>query len=363
MVDDAKRELDRLFKYQIQKTGRIPHQIYGEMPAGSNWRKIVRFYPLYKGWRPESSPYAGAPVIAQAVRAIDDKEYFLKHAQGLVDFYRYFTQYRDPDEDGLISVISTIEGGRDSSPEFDFFRIVRLPFSSQKIESFIQLLSMAWLELRHKLMGWDEKKILQGGAFDVQDLAIQCIWIDGLYDLQWMLQKWDGGYTRYREIEETIEKAEQAVFTKCWHEEDKAFYSMRNGSEHLRALTVASLFPLLLRNLPEHQKQALLRDLKDPSKFWSKYPVPSVAMSHPEFSADRTWPIWRGPTWINTNWFIIRGLVRQGHSDIARTIARRTETMVEREGFWEFYNPHTGAGMRIPNFGWTTLASVFDKYI
>ena len=32
------------------------------------------------------------------------------------------------------------------------------------------------------------------------------------------------------------------------------------------------------------------------------------------------------------------------------------------QGFWEFYNPYSGEGMRIPNFGWTTLASVFDKY-
>jgi len=163
----------------------------------------------------------------------------------------------------------------------------------------------------------------------------------------------------YSDIKKIIKGAERAVIEKCWNEEDKAFYSLRNGKEQLKHLTIASLFPILIRDLPRDMTKAIVEALQDKEKFYTPYPVPTVSVSHPKFDAQSTWPIWRGPTWINTNWFLIRGLLRNAHPDLARYIATRSIEMVTKNGFYEFYQPFSGKGLRVKNFGWSTLVVTF----
>lgn len=356
MHDLAKNEIERLLCFQDER-GFIPFYIY-EGPfhwyRTRDWIGWERFFA--KGWLPQVVPIAGPPVLAQAVRAIGDREFFLRYAQHITAFYQYFPRWRDLDGDGLISIITPREGGRDSAPEYDFFRALRMPRPLRFLDMPLDLFSLALLELRYKLIGWDERKILESNIFNVQDLAVQCIYIDGLYDLKWMMTHWGAGYTLYPDIEAVTLQAEKAVLKKCWNEEDRVFYSLRNGVEQLKELTVASLFPLLIKSLSPNQTQALADALLDDSKFNVPYPVPSVGVLHPEFNPLRTFPLWRGPTWMNTNWFLIRGLVRNGRRDIAEHIVHRSVEMVEKNGFREFYHPYTGKGLRVKNFGWSTLA-------
>lgn len=363
LSDLAKNEIERLLNAQDER-GFISHLIYGRRFNPKNWRGWLeweRFF--YKGWPRYQTSLVGQPVIAQAMRAIGDPKFFVRHADRIVAFYKYFLLLRDPDRDGLISSITPRESGRDSSPEFDFFRSLRFPKLLAFFDDVFEMFFLAILEARYKMMGWDEKKILRSKIFDVQDLAIQCMFIDGLYDLCWMMEQWEGSVVRFPDIREVILKSEQAVREKCWNEKDKAFYSLRNGNEQLRDLTVASLFPLLIKDLPEEKLGALVTLLRDDSQFNASYPVPSVSLSHPKFNASRTWPLWRGPTWINTNWFIIRGLMRHNRVDLARRIAEQSIEMVRKNGFYEFYDPLTGRGLRAKNFGWSTLVVTFQELL
>ena len=369
MSDLAKNEITKLFSVQIRegpRKGFIPHQIY--WPNVTSWTKrgfqdIERF--LYKGWMPRTSPLVTQPVLAQAVRSINDADFFHECADQLIDFYKYFQNLRDPDQDGLISIITPRESGRDSSPEFDFFRFggYRAPRHLKFLDIANDIISVLWIEARYKTMGWDEKRILESHIFDVQDLVVQCIYIDGMYDLLWMMQEWDGSCDRYPDIESVIARAENAVLEKCWNSEDKTFYSLRNGGQQLQDLTIASLFPILIKDLPDDRVVEIVRALKDPKKFNTPYPVPTVAVSNSEFDGTSTLLIWRGPTWINTNWFLIRGLLRNGAADSAEHIAHKSVEMIERNGFREFYQPFTGRGMHVENFGWSTLAITFSKLI
>ena len=65
--------------------------------------------------------------------------------------------------------------------------------------------------------------------------------------------------------------------------------------------------------------------------------------------------VWRGSTWVNTNWLLARGLRLHGHDDVADAITAATATMVGQSGFWEYYHPYTGEGQGAEGFGWTTL--------
>ena len=43
--------------------------------------------------------------------------------------------------------------------------------------------------------------------------------------------------------------------------------------------------------------------------------------------------VFRGPTWMNTNWYLSRGLRRHGRVDLAERIEDRSAALVERGGF------------------------------
>ncbi len=356
MHDLAKNEITALLSFQDER-GCIPFRVYHEKFQWFNWRDWKDWERFAaRGWLPSGLGSAGVPLLAQAVRAIGDRQFFLDHAAQIIKFYEYFTNVLDPDHDGLISLTNPRQGGRDSSPEYDFSRLIKRPSGPLKFfEPGIDIFSFGLLQFRCKALGWDERKIIARNIFNVQDLVFQCVYIDGLYDLAWMLLSWGGGCKRYPDLEAATLRAESGVLEKCWNEEHRTFYSLRNGNSVLQHETIGSLFPLLIKTLPPHQKQALCEALYDESKFNVPYPVPSVSVSHPAFHPSRTFLIWRGSTSINMNWFLIRGLMRHGEKDLAERICARSIEMVEKWGFREFYNPYTGEGFRVRNFGWSTL--------
>lgn len=272
MHELAKNEITKLLSVQLREGSRkgfIPHQIYWEKVRRWNRRGFLDFERFfYEGWMPHTSPLVAQPVLAQAVRSINDADFFQECADQLVDFYKYFQNFRDPDQDGLISIITPRESGRDSSPEFDFFRFggFRAPRYLKFLDIANDITSLFWMEIRYKLMGWDEKRILESRIFDVQDLVEQCIYIDGMYDLLWMMEVWDGSCGRYPDIKSVIAKAESAVLQKCWNSKDKTFYSLRNGDEQLQDLTIASLFPILIKDLGDDKVAEIVRALRDPKK-------------------------------------------------------------------------------------------------
>ena len=65
--------------------------------------------------------------------------------------------------------------------------------------------------------------------------------------------------------------------------------------------------------------------------------------------------LWRGPTWISTNWYIVKGLQLHGFNDYAQHIINKMCDMIEQSGFREQYNPFNGKGAGAKDFGWSTL--------
>lgn len=142
------------------------------------------------------------------------------------------------------------------------------------------------------------------------------------------------------------------LLMRLWDRAGRRF-APRGRRGRVAAHTVLDLLPLLTGRLPMDVVAALVADLVDPGGFAAPHPVPSVALNDPAFDPER---MWRGPTWLNTNWLLIEGLLRSGHDELATELAECTLAMVVAAGgAYEYFNPLTGT--RPPRaaaaFGWT----------
>lgn len=362
MPDLAKNEIRGLLKYQ-EESGFIPHTIFhGER----RFYDLERFF--YKDEHKKThSSIVGPPVLAQAVLAINDTAFWREVAEGLTRFYRYFEVQRMPLRNGLISILHPRES-RDSSPEFDFFR-PRAPFFAKWLDRFLDPIFILRLERQYQKLRWNEQRIFKASIFHVQDLMVHAIWVEGLIALKKILET-IGSPDLYPGLAELILRSQKAVLENCWDEKEKTFYSLRAEESHgmfkvsmLKTLSIGSLFPLVAGGLSPDMKESIVKKIRDEKEFGTLYPLPSVGVGEKNFNPAATWPLWRGPAWINTNWFLIRALAREGFPEEARHIAEKSLEMVGREGFYEFYNPLTGKGLRVKDFGWSTLAVTFFRYL
>lgn len=294
-------------------------------------------------WRsPWLSDSMQPPILAEATALVARRgggQRFLREVLPAVRaFYDWCHDVRDPDGDGLIVVLDPDETGMDQSPSFDAYRGIETPTS----EAFAA-----------------SRRSVAAGAdrFMVADVLVNTLYAENqrvLADLHAQV----GDPVGATELRSRADRTATAVLTRCWMAEDADFHALADDTQTpLPGGTVAGLLPLLLSAAPSPVVDRIAARLADRHEFGAAFPVPSVARTHPAFRAGPMRDLlWRGPTWINTNWYIARGLRRHGHMALAQGIEDASVTLVERSGFREYFNPGTGVGHGARGFAWSALA-------
>lgn len=174
-------------------------------------------------------------------------------------------------------------------------------------------------------LGWNQKSILGRQKaprlspfkswFRVQDIAVNVVYSSGWGVLGDLASHFDP--TLASECYANQNSTEQAIIKHMYnpdtHTFDHLWYS-KDGSQHrYQVKTIQTLFPLLLSSLPNEALAEILRLLRDEAEFGTRYMIPTVSKSEPEYNpiAD-TLLLWRGPIWGFTNWFIMEGLQKHG---------------------------------------------------
>lgn len=364
-IERARDELRSLVARQTE-AGLLPHINYWQADlirrTGAPYLESSGIAWLVPGRKPRASALMQPPVAAQALEAVvapDQDDRFLHELlPAVARHYRYLATARDPDGDGLISIISQFESGLDFSPLFD-------PKPGTVDPSPGRLRTRARLaQGLNKLCNQRPDLALRINPLHWEDVLVNSVYVDGLASLARLARR-SGDEHLGPWADARARKGLEALIDRCYDDRRGLFFSLAGSRERrVEIKTIVSLMPLLLEALPGEIAARLVDHLADPTEFWSPYPVPSVALDEPSFiptaELDGERCIWRGPCAPNTNWFLVRGLRRHGYDALAEELGARSRELAEHGGFNEFYNPLTGAPVGAPDFGWGTLAAVIS---
>lgn len=323
--------------------GFIPHTAFWDRPA--RWRRA----PLYatRSWRgcwraaTIQTPLLALAWELVAEASLDDEPGFA--AEGVAALERHHAwleHHRDPDGDGLLTIVLPDESGLDDSPKYDgVFGWLR----HDRPGYF-------WLVERARRLGYDAHRIVARHDEHVEDVLVNVAFALSSR----ALARLSGDPLHERRAERT----EAALLERCWDERRGLFWDLAGRAETpVRVATWSSLAPLALPSLPEQIGRRLVEEhMLDPRRFGAAVGVPSVSMDEPAFNPRfDCWRCWRGPSWVNSAWLLVPGLRRLGYDEHADRIVAGLVGACERHGFREYYHPHSGQGLGARGFGWSTL--------
>jgi mannosylglycerate hydrolase MGH1-like protein len=345
-VGRAREELRTLLRAG-RLDGFIPHTVFWDRPA--RWRRAP-FYGTHTLFGDRATATIQTPLIALAWERVAqasarDEPGFAggEELDELRMHYDWLARHRDPDGDGLLTIITPDESGLDDSPKYDdvfgWMRHDRPGFF--------------WLIERYRRLGYDAREIVERYDEHVEDVLVNVFYALSLCALARLLGKEAG-----REYEARAARTELALLERCYDDRRGLFFDLAGRRERpITVSTWSSLAPLALKSVPEDVRRRLVEEhLLNPRRYRAQVGIPSVSMEEPAFRPGfALWRCWRGPSWVNSAWLLLPALRELGYEREAERIFASLVSAAARHGFREYYNPHTGEGLAARNFGWSTL--------
>jgi glycogen debranching enzyme len=334
----ARDELLSVVAHQLtdgDDAGMIPHMSYWDGGGAGLWG------------RDDRSIITQPPLIAIAAErvysATGDRDLLAALYAPLLAYHAWFDRRRDPDHDGLVTLIHPWESGWDASPRWD--RPMRLSDDPSDDESRLARTTLMETLIAH---GCDARTLAQAGHFHVEPAdfnAIRARDLEALAAIADVLSESDEA----SRLRAQAERVRAAIIAKCWR--DGRMLDLSGPDETPIMTPTAGEFVTLFAGLPDRMAETLIARLREPAN-WPRYPVPTSPADAPNFAGDR---YWRGNVWLNVNWLIWDGLRRAGHAELARELAERSLALVEANDFHEYFNPHTGQGFGSYPHSWTAI--------
>jgi glycogen debranching enzyme len=321
--------------------GFIPHTAFWDRPA--MWRRAP-FYGTHTVFGCTATATIQTPLVALAWERVasDDPVFAAEGLDQLRLHYEWLARERDPDGDGLLTIIHPDESGLDDSPKYDdVFGWMR----HDRPGYF-------WLIERYRRLSYEAAQIVERYDEHVEDVLVNVCYALSLRSLA-RLDPEHGELHLAR-----AQATERALLERCYDEATGLFHDLAGRRERpVRVSTWSSLAPLALPAVPEDVRRRIVEEhLLHPRRYRAPYGIPSVSQEEPEFNPSfARWRCWRGPSWINTSWLLVPAMQELGYREEAARVIDSLVAAVARGGFREYYNPLTGRGLAARQFGFATL--------
>lgn len=384
-LNRAQKELRSLLRGQWSN-GMLPHMIFSDALLYAEDRNIWRSHlSIYAPDDVDTSGFTQPPMLAEAVVQMGAKltkperrTWYQTMLPALIAYHQWLYRDRDPNESGLVLQLHPYETGLDSTPPWidqlhkhhrpwwagflvstklinavDLFRrdVRHIP-PGQRISNIDALL---YYDVIRKLRAkhYDTAKILKKSQFAIQDLTFNCIFIRANECIQEIAQTI--GVELPEDLVAAIKKSRLAL-EQLWDGYSSQYYSRNQATNKLiRVPSIATLMPLYAGCITKERAEQLVALLRDSKQFGTSFPVPSVPVNSKYFNSHG---YWQGPTWINTNWLIIKGLERYGYKEEAALIRQKSLELVRQNGCYEYFSPLDGSPAGAKNFSWSAALTV-----
>jgi glycogen debranching enzyme len=303
------------------------------------------------------------PVLATAVRALheaDPDPGFIEEVIPALERWHRWLHDERAGESGLIAILHPWEAA-DNSPRFDA-ALARLEITEvHGVERTDRRVVAAderptdtdYVRYRYLVERLREQHYRPGSLADAPlvyvDLTFNSILAAAEDDLAVL---WSELGEDARRASDAARRLREALSGR-W-DEARAIYT-EDGAEGTADETIDGLFPLYAGVPSAAQARRLFDEaLWSPVRFGpsrdAPWPVTSASKASPAFDPRR---YWRGPVWVNINWFLVQGLARVGLRAEAHRLAQLTLGLVSRSGFAEYYDPRTGEPLGARDFSWS----------
>ena len=230
----------------------------------------------------------------------------------LVRWNAWWFSMNDDDVDGLVQYNHPYSSGLDDSPLWDY----GMPVESPDLNTYL-CIQMGSLAMMAEFLGMDaEANMWRRRAKAIVNRMIQDFW-----------------------------DAESGIFRAT------------HNDQNIPVITPFNLYPLWTGQLPDDIRYRLIEHLTNPEEFWGENMLPSVARNDPHYEPDK---MWRGPVWVNINYFFIEALRQVGEDSLADELTQTTlELIMRHQGIYEYYHSQSGEPpvKAAEAFGWS--AAVF----
>lgn len=317
-----------------------------------------------------SQPPVHATMIAKAIKLDPDKERalsFLKEIypklKKLHDFY--FTE-RDPYSENLVSIVHPWESGLDNAPLWDEPLAAITDTSEwalsmqQKYDelaeqgdrpkrTYIEKYSYLIENMYKNNYNWG--KIAENHPFLIQGVLFNSILCKSESDLGKIAEFI--GYSADIHYERA-DKVKTAINNKLCDEAEGIYYNFDLvHQKHIKRDTIFSYMPLFAGIPDKDMGKAVLDTLRAHCFCIADMDcvaIPSYDMCQVDFDGEF---YWRGPVWININWYLAQGTRQYGETQLAEWIENSLIALTDRNGFYEYYDPDSGRGLGEKDFSWT----------
>lgn len=377
-IEKAKMEISTLLDTQWDN-GFIPHIVFhtddDSYFPGADFH-LSELHPLsskkYKSTGMTQPPVTGF-VLQEMYRIAEDKEGMLdfikSHIDKVYENHQYFYENRDPQNEGLVYIYHNWESGTDNSPVWDdIWKTMNPPEytferkdtthvdasqrpSKREYDHYLYIIDIA------KENKYDDAKIAELSPFLVQDPLFNAMLIKSNQALIELYKLICNNETKISSIRQWQDKSIKSFNNKLFNADLGAYihYDLRN-EKAIQHISSSSFSPLFA-NIPDQERAGVLvQTMLDKFGGDDRYLCASFDPSNGRFNPKK---YWRGPVWINMNWMLYRGLKYYGFEDVAEQIKKDSIELIERYGFFEYFDcrknngeeKRTGYGG--DNFSWS----------
>ena len=316
--DLAKKQMKLMFEFQ-REDGFVADCVYRDTTIEAhNYR--------------DTKPPLAAWAVSKIFDKDPDKSFLQEIYPKLKKYHQWWYQQRDHDNDGLCEYGSTDgtliaakwESGMDNAIRFDQSKIL-------KNEDGAYSLDQESVDLNAYLFA--EKKYLASLAKDLQ-----------LFD----------------DAAEYLEEAEHLkakIQTQFYNHDDGWFYDTNlDGTVFIKGAGSEGWTALWALAASKSQAEAVISNMVNPKKFYTKVPFQTMSADHPKFDPMKGY--WRGPNWLDQSYFGIKSLRNYGYSKQADEATKRLlkggKGIIKKgPSIRENYHPLTGEGLYAQNFSWS----------